>query len=423
MPVKRLGSIVVKTLLVSAYLFALSLNAGAQTYKILHAFTGGTDGGGVYGSVVMDNQGNLYGTTSGGGAYGYGTVFELSPNADGTWAETVLHSFMLNDPEGSEPMSSLIFDPAGNLYGTTPTAGPHNAGTAFELTPGSGGWTLSVLYGFCAQSLCSDGAAPQAGLIMDRRGALYGAGGGGALSAGVVVELSPGPTGWTESVLYVFGANNGTGGTDPFGGLLLDSTGDLYGTTSLGGNMSCGVYGCGVVYGLRKMPSGWKESVLHRFGAIYNDGTFPGSGRLALDANGNLYGTTADGGGTGCASGVGCGTVFKIARGQASRKEDVIHSFGVGANGSAPYSGLLFDGAGNAYGTTAFSGTGCECGTIYKLSLDSQGQWQYTVVYTFNGIDGDLPVAGLIPDGSGNLYGTTAVGGSGGYGVVFEITP
>lgn len=414
-----------KALLVTAAVVTLCVSAAAQTFKVLYNFTNGTDGGGVYGGVVMDKQGNLYGTTSGGGAYGYGTVFELSPNSDGTWTETVLHSFMLNDPEGQQPQCTLVLDAAGNLYGTAANGSPYNSGTAFELSPGSAGWTLTVLYDFCAQSSCSDGSAPLPGFTMDGHGNLYGAGGGGAIGSGAIVELSPGSTGWTEKVLYSFGANNWIAGAYPDGRLVFDAAGDIYGTTYWGGDLPCGSnkVGCGTVYGLRNTSAGWKESVLHKFGTIHGDGEYPTGDPLALDPKGNLYGTTPIGGGTECANGSGCGTVFEVTRTGSHRSESIIHNFGTGTNGFAPAPGLVFDGAGNAYGTTDYSWPGCQCGTVFKLTPTSQGGWQYAVLHTFNGLDGDLPSAPLMVDGNGNLYGATILGGAGGDGVVFEITP
>lgn len=146
----------------------------AQTFEVLYNFTGGVDGGGLQGGVAMDKQGNLYGTTTGGGLYGYGTVFELSPNADGTWNETVLYNFANGDPKGQNPQSTLVLDPAGNLYGTAASGGIYNGGTAFELSHGSGTWILAVLYSF--GGYVGDATAPKEGMIIDAHGNLYGGG-------------------------------------------------------------------------------------------------------------------------------------------------------------------------------------------------------------------------------------------------------
>jgi uncharacterized repeat protein (TIGR03803 family) len=400
---------------------AMATSARAQTFSVLYSFTGGTDGGGVGSSVVMDKQGNLYGTTTGGGAYGYGTVFELSPNADGTWTETVLHSFKNGDPDGQEPDANLVLDAAGNLYGTTPTGGKHKVGTAFELMSVSGGWTLNLLYTF--GSYKGDAGPPRGGLVFDSKGNLYGAAGGGMPGAGAVFELSPSGGSWIEKVLYNFGSSEALG-IFPFGNMTFDSVGNLYGSTSMGGDMSCvqdGGGGCGVVYKLWR-SNGWKETVLHIFTGG-SDGINPAGGPLVFDAKGNLYGSTLDGGSTGCAGG-GCGTVFKLSVGVNGWREGVIHQFGNGGNGSNPVGGLVFDQAGNAYGAT-FAGGGmeCDCGAVFKLSLGGTGQWKYNLLHGFSGSDGTAPQNGLIIDAAGKLYGTTVLGGSGEHGVVFEITP
>jgi len=198
-----------------AVLAFLSICAGAQTFKVLYNFTGGIDGAGPYSGLVADKAGNLYGTTAAGGAYNYGAVFELSPNADGTWTETVLHSFMFDDPDGDDPLANLFIDAAGNLYGTNSSGGEHNIGTAFELTPGASGWSLTLLYTF--GSYKGDAGPPRGGLIADAQGNLYGVAGGGSPGAGAVYELSPGTSGWTDSVLYNFGANKGLTGNFPVG--------------------------------------------------------------------------------------------------------------------------------------------------------------------------------------------------------------
>jgi uncharacterized repeat protein (TIGR03803 family) len=410
----------IRLLLSFAVTCATASVAGAQTFTVLYSFTGGADGGGVGSSVVMDKQGNLYGTTTGGGAYGYGTVFELSPNADGIWTETVLHSFKNGDPDGQEPDANLILDAAGNLYGTTPTGGKHNVGSAFELTPGSSGWSLTLLYSF--GSYKGDAGPPRGGLLFDSKGNLYGVGGGGKPGAGTIFELSPNGGAWSERVLYNFGSTEALG-ISPYGNLVFDSADNLYGLAPLGGDTSCvqdGGGGCGVVYKLWRANS-WKETVPHTF-VGGSDGARPGNGPLVFDTKGGLYGSAPTGGGTGC--GGGCGVVFKLTNGVSGWKEGVIHQFGNGRTGSYPVGGLVFDQAGNVYGTVgAGGGMQCECGAAYKLTPSANGQWKYNVLHAFNGSDGNSPESGLIMDGSGNLYGTTVLGGSVGYGVVFEITP
>ena len=412
-------SINLRTVLLIALVLVGFPSARAQSkFKVLHAFGTGSDGAGVWDSVAFDTKGNLYGTTSGGGAYGWGAVFELTPTRHGPWTETVLQSFMLNDPNGSEPLGGVISDTAGNLYGATARGGMYQFGTIFELTPGSDGWTFAVLYDFGTNS--NDGGGPFDSLVMDKAGDLYGTtGGGGTYGGGTIFELTPGSGGWTESLPYSFGANGGVGGTDPDGGLILDAMGNLYGVTNNGGDLSCpSGYGCGVVFELVRGSGGsWTEHVLHSFTGFANP-----QGTLAFDSAGNLYGTTLIGGGTGCTG--GCGTVYTLThRSDGKWSYTVLHQFGNGANGNTPVGGVVLDTAGNLYGATGYGGTGCGCGVVYKLTPTSHGPWTYSILHTFTGQDGAEPAADLIWDTKGNLYGTTATGGSGGGGVVFELTP
>jgi uncharacterized repeat protein (TIGR03803 family) len=422
MPVARLRVAASGAVVLMALISALAVTARAQTFKVLYSFTGGADGGGVWGGVLMDKQGNLYGTTSGGGAYGYGTIFELSPNSDGTWSETVLHSFMLNDRNGSNPQSTLIFDPVGNLYGAALSGGKYSHGTVFELTPNGGGWSIALLYAFGAYR--GDAGAPDGSLLMDGNGNLYGAGLGGAIGPGAVFRLSPGSNGWTESLLYSFGAGKGAGGAYP-GGLVFDAAGNLYGSASSGGDLNCaGGNGCGVAYKLRFSTNGWRETLLHTFGAFPRDGKYP-SGRLAFDSLGNLYGTTAQGGANTCFGTTGCGAAFKLTPGALGLpwKQSLIHQFGSGVDGSTPVGSLIVDQTGTLYGATATGGGACGCGVIYSLTPSLNSQWIYRILHPFVGSDGAEPAAGLIFGSNGDLYGTTVIGGSGGAGVVFEITP
>jgi uncharacterized repeat protein (TIGR03803 family) len=389
----------------------------------LYSFTGGSDGGGVEDRVAFDRKGNLYGTTSGGGDFGYGTVFELTPRPHGPWAETVLHSFMLNDPDGSEPQANLLVDSAGNLYGTTLNGGAYNGGTAFELVPGSGGWTLNVLYSFCMLSGCADGFSPRAGFVKDESGSLYG-------TAGGAYELTQGSSNWTESVIYPFCLDlscNSQDGVDPYGGVTFDAAGNLYGTTYYGGNLSCdNGNGCGVVYELTPGSDGtWAETVLYSFGSAANDGQHPEPEQLAFDRAGSLYGTTGNGGTNICFGTVGCGTIFKLTKGPNGQwKESILYDFVSGPSGSIPSGGLFIDASGSLYGEAGAGGSStCGCGVVYKLTPGVGGSWTYSVLHTFQGTDGNGPTSGLISDGKGHLYGTTVTGGSGGAGVVFELTP
>ena len=206
--------------------------------------------------------------------------------------------------------------------------------------------------------------------------------------------------------------------------LIWDAAGNLYGVAFGGGDVYPKCYGCGTVFELSPQAGGgWKDRTLHKFGAFHDDGRYPSSG-LVLDGSGNLYGATGGGGSHACGE-AGCGTVFKLTPGSDGRwKETILYNFQGGRNGAVGLGPLVFDKAGNLYGTTAFGGDAqCDCGVVYKLTPGSNGKWKYTRLHAFVASDGYEPGAGLIIDSQGNLYGTTAVGGKYGGGVVFEITP
>jgi uncharacterized repeat protein (TIGR03803 family) len=373
----------------------------------------------------MDATGNLYGTTTNGGTIakpcpgtpGCGTVFKLDPSG----TESVLHSFQ-DSPDGANPFAGLIMDTAGNLYGTTTAGGI--SGTVFKL--GRSG-TESVLYSFKG---APDGGLPYAGLIMDTAGNLYGTTANGGVcqfsgGCGTVFKLDPSGS---ESVLYSF--KGPPDGAFPEAGLIMDAAGNLYGTTRLGGAFCGPEGGCGTVFKLD--PSGG-ESVLYSFKGS-PDGANPFAG-LIMDTAGNLYGTTASGGFTAEGCNPGCGTVFKL---DPSGTESLLYSFKDLPDGDSPMAGLIMDAAGNLYGTTIAGGTIGQnqlcnyppvgCGTIFKL--DPSGT--ESVLYSFEGsLDGWAPLAGLIMDMAGTLYGTAYVGGfTGGScplglgcGTVFKLSP
>jgi len=379
----------------------------APKYKVLHAFGAGKDGAGLWGSLLLDQAGNVYGTTTAGGTYGGGIVFVLTPKTNGGWRETILHNFDGSDGDG--PNCALIFDPAGDLYGTTPVGGGSYAhGTVFEMKPGSNGWTFAIIHRF-GRNDQADG--PYGGVVTDQIGNLYGVGGWG-------FELSPGSGGWKETLLHAFTCQHGDG-CAVLDRPVLDAAGNLYGTTELGGvSKLCGS-GCGTVYQLqRTFSGGWKEYILHDFGTGGDDMAFPGVGALVLDSAGRLYGTV--GGGTHAH-----GAVYKLApQSNGHWKAAIQHSFTGGASGDGPSGGVVIDKAGNLYGTTIAGGDpNCGCGVVYRLAPGSNGKWTYTVLHRFTGFDGAQPDANLILDDKGNLYGTTATGGTGGYGVAFELTP
>jgi uncharacterized repeat protein (TIGR03803 family) len=396
--------------------------AAAQTkFKVLYSFTGGKDGGGSWDNVAVDKQGNLYGTTSGGGDYHYGVVYELMPGAKGKWTESVLHSFGTGAPRDTHRRASSYLMPWAIYMAQHRRGGKNHAGTVFEMAPGTTGWTITVLYAFCALPNCSDGGGPKSGVIFDKAGNLYG-------TAGGVFELSPGSGGWTESILYPFCLDpncNLENGSNPLGGLIFDSLGNLYGTTLYGGDLSClAGNGCGTVYELTPSGGIWNERVLHAFGSMTNDGEQPILEQLVLDQTGNLYGTTQYGGSHICGE-TGCGTVFELSPdGNGQWTETILYDFSSGANGNAPAGGLVLDVMGNLYGVTGLGGAPlCECGVAYKLTPGSGGTWTYSVLHTFTGPDGVGPSDGLTSDGKGHLFGTTYSGGRGGAGVVYELVP
>ncbi len=255
------------------------------------------DGASPKAGLTFDQAGNLYGTTSGGGSAGSGTVYELSPSHEG-WTRKTIYSFTGVDGDGWDPISSLVFDQAGNLYGTTNRGGSRAAGIVYELTPSQNGWTETVLYSFIGDS---DGRYPQGGVIFDQAGNLYGTtwiGGDGG--NGTVFKLSPSQNGWILTTLYSFSDGGG-----PLGDLAIDAAGNLYGTTNMGG-----LYCRGSVFKLTPNGDNWTYTLLHSF--IYDvdgqDGQFPYAG-VTLDANGNIFGTTYLGG-TGY--GGGDGIVYEI---------------------------------------------------------------------------------------------------------------
>jgi uncharacterized repeat protein (TIGR03803 family) len=399
----------------AVFLFASAI-VSAQTGTVLYSFNGTTDGKTPYGGVVLDSAGNLYGTTFEGGDTCYslpdscGVVFELTPSG----TETLVHPFVGSGKpglhDGDWPWAGLVIDKRGNLYGTTSAGGSSNAGTVFKVGPTG---KETVLYSFKGYA---DGNEPEDNLILDNEGNLYGTtfyGGAGTDcgtegGCGTVFEVTQ--TG-TETVLYSFGG--GTDGNFPTSGLIRDAEGNLYGTTAYGGlvNGSYCPVGCGTVF---KLSSTGTKTTLYSFTGNADGGDPQGS--LLLDAQGNLYGTTVGGGTFGPGCGSGCGTVFKVT---AAGTETVIHSFTGGTDGSSPFSGLVRDTKGNLYGTTREGGS-VGAGTVYKLTLAGKE----TILYDFSGsLNGFSPWSGLVMDAAGNLYGTTAYGGAYGYGTVFEVTP
>jgi uncharacterized repeat protein (TIGR03803 family) len=392
-----------------ALVFALLLitlqPAQAQTESVLYSFcseSGCSDGSGSYAGLVTDKKGDLYGTTYFGGANNYGTVFKLTPAGN----ESVLYSFCSQSgcSDGSRPQAGVILDKKGNLYGTTSSGGAHGLGAVFRVTPAG---SESVLYSFCSQSGCSDGHYPLAGLLMDTAGNLYGTTYlGGADNGGTVFKLT---RAGNETVLYSF--PGGSDGSGPNAGLIVDKLGNLYGTT---------VYG-GVNYGgtVFKLTPAGEETVLHSFCSQSgcSDGSSPMAG-LIMDTAGNLYGTTYYGGDD------DDGTVFELT---PAGVETVLYSFTYGyIDGGYPYAGLVVDKKGNLYGASS-KGPYPDDGAVFEVSSPSKkgGSWSFTSLHAFeNGTgDGNTPLGTLILDEKGAIYGTTLGGGANGDGTVFEVTP
>jgi uncharacterized repeat protein (TIGR03803 family) len=397
-------------------LFVACPRAAAQTETVLYSFDSPSGYGPIAG-LAFDSAGNLYGATASGGirSSAPGTIFKLTPASGGEWAPTWLEEFSF----GHGGPSAVIFDAAGNLYFATAGGGAFSGGAAYELSPkAGGGWSEKRLYSF-GEGKPTDGVGPNGPLVFDSAGNLYGTtyvGGGYATGEGTVFELTPGEDGaWTEKVLHNFGP--GTDGYHPEGNLIVDSAGDLYGTTSAGG-----LYGGGTVFELtREASGGFGEKILHSFEPSIGDGSQPQYG-LVLDTAGNLYGTTRYGGPTG-----DTGTVFELSlQSDGKWTEKILDGFQSG-NDSQPLGNLIFDKAGNLYGTTLLGGPGAcanGCGTVYELTPNPRGGWTENVLHNFGvGSDGAHPYDGLIFDAAGNLYGTTNGGGAYGWGTVFEITP
>jgi uncharacterized repeat protein (TIGR03803 family) len=395
--------------IVTASLFLAGPRAAAQE-TVLHNFGNGNDGASPQNSLTFDAAGDLYGTTSSGGLDKVGTVFELTPKSGGGWSYKILYSFSKAGGDGQAPWSGVIFDSAGNLYGTTSAGGANGAGTVFELmppAPPSSQWTEKILYSFLNDGV--DGQKPLASVVFDSTGNLYGTTfDGGTSGYGTVFELSPVGDGWVETLLHTFPFSGD--GQNPRGSLILDSSGNVYGMTLFGGG------GSGIVFELSPSSGGeWTEAVLHNF-ANGSDGGYP-TGGLIFDSLGNLYGITEIGGAT------DAGTVFELSPSSGgSWSETILYTFGSKASdGSNPFGNLVFDSAGNLYGT-AFDGGTDGSGTVFELK-PFDGHWYEKTLYNFGSSagDGNSPAAGVVLDSAGNLYGTCSYGGAHNVGTVFEI--
>ena len=388
------------TLVVALGLGAVTTHsAQGQTFKVLHKFSGSPDGSWPTDNPVSDAAGNLYGVTEFGGTgscpikghKGCGTVFKR----DTSGKLTVLHSFTGGTTDGSNPTGFLVWDKAGNAYGTTLDGGSSGLGVVFKVDTSG---TESVLHSFTGGS--SDGAMPSGGLIIDAKGNLYGVTGAGGLHEfGVVFKVD---TSGTESVLHSFTENFPEGGHPYYTSLLMDSKGTLYGVTTFGGSA-----GSGTLYKLNKKGT---LTTLHSFtggGPDSSDGCIP-EGNLVMDKNGNIYGTTF---GTGPRCG-GAGTVWKMSE---KGTYTVLHNFVGGASdGANPGLGVAMDAKANLYGSTVGGGAS-GLGTVYGLN----NKGTLTLLHSFDGADGGdgvKGIGGLILDTKGNLFGTIELGGRAGHG-------
>ena len=413
---------------------------GASTLNVLYIFPF-TDGEEPSRGLIADAAGNMYGTTAYGGLNNVGSIFKMSPVGNG-WKESLIYSFgpASRSAYYSASPSSMVFDAKGNLYGTTQEGGANHNGSVFELSPAVGGiWQEKDLVSFT----WNDGLVqPIGGVVFDKAGHIYGvAVFNGAYGYGGVFQLTQGADGqWTAAVIYNF-KGSPSDGAIPQAGLVIDSAGNLYGTTERGGSGQCNdgsnnPAGCGVAFELSyAADTGWTETLLHSFiGVQGSDGAAP-TANLILDGSGNLYGTTVSGGsldshcvGYGVPS--GCGTVFELTPSAAGWNETVLYKFkGGNGDGTNPAGGLTRSQAGNLYGTTSGGGA-YRSGTLFKLTPAGSSGWTATVLHNFgNGSDGKFPNSSPIFGAGNNLFGVTPAGGTvvgtsdNGQGTVFEVVP
>jgi uncharacterized repeat protein (TIGR03803 family) len=383
-------------------LFFAAVAAQAQTLTVLHNFTRGADGGWPFAGVTLDQQGRIYGTAYYGGSQGVGAVYRLVREGEG-WVFSPLYSFGSQENDGQYPSARVLFGPDGLLYGTTYYGGSKlGGGTVFSLQPPAAAcksalcpWVETVIHSFEGGS---DGAFPGDGdLTFDQAGNIYGTTlDGGSADHGVVFKLTRSGGGWTESVLWNF--TGYADGSQPFGRVIFDNAGNLYGTTSAEGSG-----GYGTVYELSPTQSGWNETTLYSF-TYHDNGT--GSGGLTVDAHGDLLGMTGNS---------APGAAYELTQQNGSWSYTLLQAFTGGYPG--PYAAPTFDSQGNLYGALPAKGDG----EIFRLT-PSGNQWLYSSFYQFT--DGGVePFGVLMFDASGNLYGTTVRGGTYGEGTVWEITP
>ena len=387
-------------------------SAVAQTESVIYNFQSYPNPYYPKSNLIFDEAGNLYGTTQGSGIVEEGTVYQLVPTSGATWTLNSIHQFVGYPTDGDDPVAGLTIDEKGNLYGTTLAGGQGNAGVVFELSPQpEGQWTESIPYYF------SGFGDPYGGVAL-YKGSLYGTTTyGGADGAGTVFALSPSTRGdWTAAI--IFSLTPGSDGLQSQGKPIFDGAGNLYATMDQNGPN-----GWGTVLQVSPGADGnWNGRVLHAFTGRLDGGTVDGS--LALDKSGNLYGTTYYGGE------FGFGTVFELARGSDGRwTGKTLYNFTGGSDGANPYAGPTLDSEGNVYGTAVNGGIGfgtfgTGSGTVFELIPNGES-WTEKTVYQFgtNDYDGVNPFGGVVFDTAGNLYGTTYRGGTDNLGTAFKIVP
>jgi uncharacterized repeat protein (TIGR03803 family) len=410
----RTRTVALISLVTLAGVFTILPTAQAQTLNVLYSFTGGLDGSSPWGQLAVDQAGNLYtGTMEGGNNTGSGAAIKLK-SVSGSWLLQPLYDFNGGNDDGIQPQVVVASD--GTVFGATQAGGPSGCGIVFQLTPSStppsaalARGNETVLHTFAGGS---DGCNPFSAPIIDSAGNLYGttADGGGPNDAGVVYELVRSGQSYTEQILYTF---SGPDGAVPGAGLIADSSfTNLYGVTQVGGSGNAGT-----VFRLTNNGSSWTETVLYNFHNS-SDGQQPQAG-LAMDAAGNLYGSAGLGGNG------GGGTVFELTPSGGSYTFRVIYSLQCNYPSCiGPYLGYLtLDPAGNVYGTTLNQGAHT-FGSVFELTPDGGG-YTFTDLHDFSlgSDDGGFPDGGVIRDAAGNLYGTAVDGGTYGGGIIFQITP
>lgn len=404
-----------RTCAVFAVVTMIATVSSAAGYKRVYSFSGGLDGRDPATHLTFDSAGNAYGTTAAGGEFDFGAIFKLTPSGNG-WVQTVIYSFTAGN-DGMDPHAGVVIGPDGSLYGTAVAGGNagscegNGCGVVYRLTPDGDQWFLTTIYNFKGDK---DGAGPGSRVVFDAAGNLFGATPrGGRFDLGTIFKLTPTPSGeWRKKILHNFTGGK-DGATGSMGDLIFDADGNIYGVTEQGG-----ANGVGTVYKVSHSPSGnWTLTTLYAFKGM-PDGANPYGG-LIWDGAGNLYGTTYFGGT------VGMGTTFQLTPGPNGKwQENILYNFLGDTDGSLPTTTLIFDKSGNLFGTTSAGGRpSCDCGTVFKLSL-SNGSWKEKIIHYFGRhFDGYAPNYGLTFDAAGNLYGATPAGGTSRTGMVFKFTP